>query len=66
MAKYTVKMSCGHEEMVELLGKNADRQGLIENLKIALHRAFFCCSNFLFEYVYFSEKILLDSKEKTL
>lgn len=41
-------------------------EGLIENLKIALHRAFFCCSNFLFEYVYFSEKILLDSKEKTL
>jgi len=30
MAKYTVKMSCGHEEMVELLGKNADRQRKIE------------------------------------
>lgn len=31
--KYTVLMSCGHEETVELLGKNADRERKIEYYK---------------------------------
>ena len=26
MAKYTVLMSCGHEDTVELFGKSADRE----------------------------------------
>lgn len=30
MAKYTVKMSCGHEETVELFGKGKDRERSIE------------------------------------
>ena len=30
MAKYTVKMSCGHEQEVELLGKYSDRRRKIE------------------------------------
>lgn len=33
MAKYTVQMSCGHEETVELLGKTADRERKIEYCK---------------------------------
>lgn len=33
MAKYTVLMSCGHEDVVELLGKTADRERKIEYYK---------------------------------
>lgn len=34
MAKYDVIMSCGHEEVVELFGKAADRKGKIEYFKL--------------------------------
>ena len=34
MAKYTIMMSCGHEDTVELLGKEKDRQRKIEYFKI--------------------------------
>lgn len=33
MAKYTVLMSCGHEDTVELFGKSADRERKIEYFK---------------------------------
>ena len=33
MAKYTILMSCGHEDVVELLGKTADRERKIEYYK---------------------------------
>ena len=33
MAKYTVKFSCGHEGVVDLIGKEKDRQRRIEYLE---------------------------------
>lgn len=33
MAKYTILMSCGHEDTVELIGKTADRERKIEYFK---------------------------------
>ena len=33
MAKYTILMSCGHEDTIELFGKTADRERKIEYFK---------------------------------
>lgn len=33
MAKYTVRFSCGHEEVIELRGKNSDRERKIKNFE---------------------------------
>ena len=31
--KYTILMSCGHEDVVDLVGKNSDRERKIEYFK---------------------------------
>ena len=44
MAKYTILMSCGHEDVVELFGKTSDRERKIEYYKTKYRGNLYCIS----------------------